>query len=221
MKKNLSVPVCKYLNKTNKFLVLIVSSSVFRKEILLHFFLNQAKKEKINGKKIYEALLQTYLFAGFPSALISLRTFSLYFKINHSKTEFNSEEVLKKTGIENCKKIYGNKQEKLISNVKKFSPDLSEWLILEGYGKVFGRKGLSIKEREICAVTALSCLTYKNQLYSHINGSNRVGVSLEQINEVIQLLSITGNKRIVNFGLKVLNQYIKEKGLNNNNLSNI
>ena len=61
-------------------------------------------------------------------------------------------------GIKNCKKIYGDKFDKLISNIKNFSPEMAEWLIVEGYGKVLGRKGLTLKEREVCIVSILSAL---------------------------------------------------------------
>ena len=80
----------------------------------------------------------------------------------------------KKVGVVNCKKIYGNKFDKLISNVKEFSPELSKWLVTEGYGKVMGRKGLSLKEREMCNVAVLCSLKYDSQLYSHINGAMRL-----------------------------------------------
>lgn len=213
MTPNLVVPETSQLSISNKYLILIVSSSVIRNDVKLRFYLSSAKKDKINGKKIYEALLQTYLFAGFPSALISLRKFSEYFKIKHNERKYPTLEELRQYGISNCRKIYGDKQEKLVSNVKQFSPDLSEWLILEGYGKVFSRKGLKVKEREICAVAVLTTLTYRDQLYSHINGAVRVGVSIDEIIETINLLSFTTNKKIVKFGNKVVADYIKEKGL--------
>ena len=56
----------------NLILPLIAASSVLRKEKLFKKLLLLAKEKRIPAKKIYEVLLQSYLFAGFPSALISL-----------------------------------------------------------------------------------------------------------------------------------------------------
>lgn len=53
---------------------------------------------------------------------------------------------------------------------------MAEWLIIEGYGKVLGRKGLSLKERELCIVSILSAMKFEEQLYSHIIGAINVKV---------------------------------------------
>ena len=202
------------LQKNNKkyrslILPLISSAAVLRKETILKKLLLSAKINKIDPCKIYEALLQTYLFAGFPSALISLKISSEIFPL----TEFRikPEVISKKVGVVNCKKIYGNKFDKLISNVKEFSPELSKWLVTEGYGKVMGRKGLSLKEREMCNVAVLCSLKYDSQLYSHINGAMRLKNSRENIRALITNLEQVGSKSISRFGMTVFKSYFKNK----------
>ena len=162
--------------------------------------------KKISYKKIYEALLQTYLFAGFPSALISLKKFNEV--ISHGK-KYDGYDLHKYSnrGIKNCRIIYGDKFDKLISNIKTFSPEMAEWLIVEGYGKVLGRKGLTLKEREVCIVSILSALKYKDQLYSHINGAIRVKVDYSFLEKVITNLQFISAKSVTAFGLEVLNTY--------------
>ncbi len=167
-------------------------------------------KNKCSTIRIYEALLQTYLFAGFPSALISLKRL----KEIVSKSKAYSGYDFKKysaRGEKNCRIIYGNKYDKLISNVKSFSPEMAEWLIVEGYGKVLGRKGLSLKEREVCIVSILSALKFKDQIYSHINGAVRVKVRIELINKVICNLELISAKSSAKFGLSVLKKYQFQK----------
>lgn len=196
-----------------KFLILplISSAAVLRKEKLLNKLLESAKRNNINSSKIYEALLQTYLFAGFPSALISLKIASHIFPFGEFRLKLFKSD--RKNGIRNCKKIYGNKFDKLISNINDFSPELSEWLIVEGYGKVLGRKSLSLKERELCIVAMLSSMKFESQLYSHINGAYRLNNSLRIIKIVIVSLEQVGGMDIKNFGLRVLNEYIKTRTL--------
>ena len=121
----------------------------------------------------------------------------------------------RKIGVTNCQRVYGEKSEKLISNIKEFSPDLAEWLVLEGYGKVLGRKGLSLKERELSIVAVLTVLGFEDQLYSHINGAFRAGASILEIGKVIENLTLIGKKRIADFGLRVLNRFEKAKGMRN------
>jgi alkylhydroperoxidase/carboxymuconolactone decarboxylase family protein YurZ len=90
---------------------------------------------------------------------------------------------------------------------------MAEWLVLEGYGKVLSRKGLSMMERELCIVAVLTVLKFDDQLYSHINGAYRAKTSIDEIYSVIRSLSLIGNKNLTAFGLKVLSRYKKEKGM--------
>lgn len=193
-----------------ELLALLTASSVLRKEKRFDLILKDMLAQKYSIKKIYEALLQTYLFAGFPSALISLKKLS-DIKSNNKNYEGYDFIKYKSRGEKNCRKIYGNKFDKLISNVKSFSPELSEWLIVEGYGKVLGRNGLSLKEREICIVSILAALKFRDQLYSHINGAIRLKTNVEVIKKVISNLEIISAKSSAKFGLGVLGDYQKSK----------
>ncbi len=80
-----SLKISRDLNRTA--LSLLSASAVLRKEKELREILTYLKEHKFSRRKIYEALLQTYLFAGYPSALISLQTASEYFKADQALTE--------------------------------------------------------------------------------------------------------------------------------------
>ena len=207
------------LRRINKFeekdlIPLICSASALRKEGHLRLLLSRAQSVSLNQNKLYESLLQNYLFAGYPSAMISLKILSEYFPYhNKNLLEKQNLKIFRERGIRNCEKIYGNKFSKLISNVKEFSPELSEWLVLEGYGKVFGRKGLSLKQRELNIISVLGVLKFEDQLYSHINGAFRTKSSREEIQCVLENLRIFGRNEWTDFGVKVLNRYLKEKGI--------
>jgi len=199
---------------SKNLLPLIAAASALRKMEILKSLIVETKLRKLPFKKIYEALLQNYLFTGYPSALLSLKLLKeLYPNKRIPKAADMNLYNFRNRGEANCKKVYGNKFEKLISNVKKFSPDMAEWLILEGYGKVLGRKSLYLKERELCILATLAALKFEDQLYSHINGAFRAKASIEEIQSLIESLALLGNKNISTFGLKVLNRYKKEKRL--------
>jgi 4-carboxymuconolactone decarboxylase len=181
---------------------------------LLEELISEAKLSKIPFTKIYETLLQNYLFTGYPTALISLKILKeIYPNKKLTKAADMNLYHFRKRGEVNCKQVYGSKYEKLITNVKSFSPDMAEWLVLEGYGKVLGRKGLSFKERELCIVATLTVMKFEDQLYSHINGAYRAKASVEEIETVIKNLNYIEKKNYSRFGEIVLNRYRKEKGM--------
>ena len=194
-----------------ELLALLSAASVLRKEKYFDTILNKLISVNYPLSKVYEAILQTYLFAGFPSALVSLKKLQETTGNRLKYEEYDLKKFLKR-GKANCKKIYGSKYNKLISNVKSFSPDLAAWLIIEGYGKVLGRKVLSLKEREICIISILSALKFKDQLYSHINGAVRLKLNLSFIEKTIKNLSII-TASASKFGLQVFEQYRLLKNL--------
>ena len=192
-------------------LALLTASAVLRKKNSLREILSVLKERQFSSKKIYEALLQTYLFAGYPSALISLSVFSEYFSDKKEITEEWDIRKFKARGERNCRKIYGNKFQKLVNNIGSYSPELSEWLVTEGYGKVFGRKGLSMREREVCNIAVLTALKFESQLYSHINGGQRLGLTWNEIEKVIEVMALLNRKDCVETGKRVLEMVMGRK----------
>lgn len=195
-------------------LPLVCAAAAIRDEKYLRTLIERAKLIGVKEKSLYESLLQNYLFTGYPSAMISLKILKEYY--SKSKNRYDETWDLnkyKKRGTKNCKKIYGRKFENLISNVKNFSPELSNWLLLEGYGKVMGRKGLSLKKRELNNVAVLTVLKFEDQLFSHINGALRTKSTIDQIKKVITNLKIFGKAGLSGFGMRVLNKYLIQKGI--------
>ncbi|MGB5892934.1 MAG: carboxymuconolactone decarboxylase family protein [Ignavibacteriaceae bacterium] len=196
------------------FLPLICAAAALRKEKHLNALLEKSKLHGIKEKPLYESLLQNYLFTGYPSAMIALKILKEYYpKLENGLHDSWDLNKYKERGTKNCKKIYGRKFDKLILNVKSFSPELSDWLLLEGYGKVMGRKGLSLKQRELNNVSVLTALKFEDQLYSHINGAFRTKSSKEQIERVIDNLDFLGDEELSKFGMKVLKIYLHQKRL--------
>ncbi len=194
-----------------ELLALLSASSVLRKKRYFKELLYLCKRSKIKGEKVYETILQTYLFAGFPSALVSLQVVNEFFPQKPTTVKNNPKLATIKKGTQTCKKIYGNKFDKLIDNIKSFSPELADWLIIEGYGKVLSRKGLTLAERELSVISILTVQKFDSQLYSHINGAYRQKVSVEKIKKVIENLELLGNKSYTKFGLIVFGKFITNK----------
>ena len=87
-----------------------------------------------------------------------------------------------------CRRIYGPVYDRMIARMGAFHPDLAEWILADGYGRVLSRPGLAIRERELIVVAVHSALGLPMQLESHVRGAKRVGATSR---EVAAMLSVT------------------------------
>lgn len=181
-------------------LVSCISSKKIEK---LDDLLKNLKINQISPVKVYESMLQIYLFCGFPAAIIGIQAFSKHFKISISKESYNLKKFSDR-GKLNCKAVYSANYEKLIHNFDTMSPDLAEWMIIEGYGKVLGRSGLDLKDRELLNVSILCTNYYQHQLFSHIKGSINTGNSKAVIEKVIKQTGGFNTKKNLTNALKLL-----------------
>lgn len=69
----------------------------------------------------------------------------------------------------------------MISRMRGFHPDLADWILEDGYGKVLSRPVLSVRERELLIVAVLGALNVPAQLKSHQLGALRVGADAAQV----------------------------------------
>ncbi len=149
---------------------------------------------KHSFQPLYEALLQLHLFAGYPCALTALSILYKAFKelypdavLNESIENDESDFILlKEKGIRTCELIYTKSYAPLMAKIKEFSPQLQEWMVVDGYGKTLSRKDLSIADREILIVAVLTKQGWKKQLYSHIRGAKNVGCTKEILDELLE-----------------------------------
>ena len=140
---------------------------------------------------MYEALLQVYLFAGFPAALEALSILhKVYGSHSNKKLEEYNVELFTQRGVATCKQIYTHIYDTMMNKLHMISPEMSEWMIIEGYGKTLSRPGLSLQERELCIIAILAAGNWKNQLYSHIRGALLLGIKPAIIKETCSYLLI-------------------------------
>lgn len=151
--------------------------------------ISEYRLNNYSGSKLYEAIIQSYLFCGFPAAIESLKIFRNHFRDFHTKKSIYDLKKFKAEGKINCKLIYKKNYKKLIENMNLFSPDLREWMIIEGYGKVLGRNGLSLIEREFINVSILCTRLYLNQLHSHMKGCIHLGANKNRLSELLNAIS--------------------------------
>ncbi|MBT8478074.1 MAG: carboxymuconolactone decarboxylase family protein [Gemmatimonadetes bacterium] len=125
---------------------------------------------------VEEALLQSYLFLGFPAALTALAEWR---ELSGGRALPEPEpmdlEDWRRRGEEVCRTVYGRAYDKLRASVRRVHPAMDAWMIQEGYGKVLAREGLDLKSRELCIVSILSATGWEPQLHSHLRGALHAG----------------------------------------------
>ncbi len=134
----------------------------------------------------YEAMLQTYLFAGFPIGLESLATLDAVLHQRELVPETRGIEdyntsVFQMRGVDLCSQVYGNVYEKMMTRFNAISPEITLWTIIEGYGKTLSRPGLPGIYRECSIVCILATLGRSSQLYSHVRGARNLSATQDQL----------------------------------------
>lgn len=158
---------------------------------------------------VEEALLQSYLFLGYPAALDGLALWRRMSgeeaggaaKEGEAEEPRDPFETWAERGAEVCRAVYGGQYEALRENIRALHPDMERWMVVEGYGKVLGRPGLPLRTRELCIVGLLAVLGAPAQLYSHLRGALNVGAGEAEVEEALRIvepyLEAPGGREVV------------------------
>ena len=133
---------------------------------------------------VEEAVLQAYLFAGFPRALNAAREWRKVSGIAAPAHEDLPEPDLRRwrqQGEQTCETVYGKFYAKLRQNIVHLHPALDDWMIVEGYGKILSRPGLELRLRELCIVAACVATGQDRQLHSHLHGALNAGATADEV----------------------------------------
>ena len=133
---------------------------------------------------VEEAVLQAYLFAGFPRALNAAREWRKVSGVAAPAHEDLPAPDLwrwRMQGEQTCETVYGKFYEKLRENIVHLHPALDEWMIVEGYGKILSRPGLELRLRELCIVAACVATGQDRQLHSHLHGALNAGATADEV----------------------------------------
>lgn len=128
----------------------------------------------LDEEAIEEAILQTLLFAGFPKTIEALKQLRNHFPAKHGSKQVDDH---RQAGEKTSKIIYGKYHSKLKKVMDELHPDLTRWMIEDGYGRVLSRSGLTLEEREISVIASLMTSGMINQFRAHVRGALYAGVS--------------------------------------------
>jgi len=94
-------------------------------------------------------------------------------------------------GLARLREIDGEAGEKVLKALADIAPDLGRYVIEYPFGDVYGRPGLSTRDRQIATVAALTALgNAAPQLRVHIQAGLNVGLTREEIVEIMIQMSV-------------------------------
>ena len=95
---------------------------------------------------------------------------------------------------------------------KKFDKHLARELSMFFTGVLYSREVLSQKQRELCAVAALTALHRPNEVRAHIHAALNVGATRQEVAEVIFQMVTYGGMPVVVDALEVYAGVLAERG---------
>ncbi|UCC82332.1 MAG: carboxymuconolactone decarboxylase family protein [Gemmatimonadota bacterium] len=137
--------------------------------------------------EVEEAILQSYLFLGFPSAIEAFRRWRTH-GVAAPEAAAEGSEAWVERGEATCATVYGDHYESLRENIARFHPELDRWMVMEGYGKVLSRPALSLEVREmlIVAMLVVQGESGRRQLRSHLQGALNAGVAPADVERTVR-----------------------------------
>jgi 4-carboxymuconolactone decarboxylase len=175
------------MNDSLRALIALCAALGARNKAALTITIDQAAANA-DPADVEEALLQSYLFVGYPVALQALGMWRERTG-NEASAEASGEDAgdWRKRGEQVCEQVYGGQYDRLRANIARLHPDMERWMLEEGYGKVLGRPGLDLKVRELCVIALLVGLDTPQQLYSHLRGALNVGATMEEVETAVEI----------------------------------
>lgn len=148
----------------------------------------------------YEITLQSYLFFGYAQTIEATKVLA---QVRAAKqipnpvtvAEIHDWQDWRRRGEILCATIYSPNFERLVANMASVSPELAEWMVVEGYGKVLSRPGPTALEREVASIAFLANSNHPVQLYSHVRGARNLGATAEQLAAVMAAAGLAEPQR--------------------------
>jgi len=88
-------------------------------------------------------------------------------------------------GIEIVTKLAGEQGKGALEELGVFSPDFASKIIEFGFGEIYSRPVLDLKQRELLTLASLITQGAESQLQFHFRSSLHIGLTKEEIMEVI------------------------------------
>jgi 4-carboxymuconolactone decarboxylase len=117
-------------------------------------------------------------------------------------------------GWETVNRINAEGAERQWEALSAVSPDFARWIVESAYCDVLGRPQLSLRDREIATLAALTTLgSAPGQLRAHVEGALNVGLSREEIVEVLMQMAIYAGVPAAINALQIAGEVFADRGV--------
>ncbi|MEN8148772.1 MAG: carboxymuconolactone decarboxylase family protein [Planctomycetota bacterium] len=178
------------LVKRARLLVWIAVLTLLGRSSALREAFHWALQRRVTADEIREAILQTFLFAGYPRAIHAFEVLDEVLdergvtdvpQTDRTPPRAGLRAFFRRRGRELFQEIYRHDTELVVNRIGRFQPEFMDWIIEDAYGKVLSRPYLDLKTREILSVALLTALKLPRQLTPHMRGALRAGAKPREL----------------------------------------
>lgn len=188
-------------------------------QLTLH--LNCALNVGVSINELKEIILQMSIISGFPSAVNGMNALREVLAARKEQgvedcqgaepSEMNAALSRQEIGEHELTQLDALQVERLKAAYNDFSPELVKFTIEYGYADVFSRDNIDKKYRQIANIASLTAIGNTQQLKFHIHAALNIGITVDEVKEIILLLSVfAGFPSAVN-GITVLKDLLNSK----------
>jgi 4-carboxymuconolactone decarboxylase len=164
----------------------------------------------VHGDRLRETMLQVVPYGGFPQAIEGLR---LLDRSGAPRARTGPPDpVVRQQGRGVFEAIYRHHSDEVLSRLDALATGFSHWVLDDAYARVLARPGLSIAERELLAVAALTLMALPAPLESHIRGALLNGSTPDAVADILdscRVLARTDALRVLERALDRLSKRIR------------
>lgn len=184
--------------------------------------LNAGLETGLTVNEIKEALVHTYAYCGFPRSIRGLQTFMQVMDERKAKgiTDKIGNEASKidetSSKYERGKKILGEltqtQQPDTLTGYSAFAPTIDTFLKEHLFADIFERDVLSYIQRELVTVSVIAAIgKAEPMLKSHLTICLNVGLTPEQLQQYVEVLKSTIEKKEAESAQTVLDEVLKSR----------
>jgi len=194
------------LRKRTRLLIFIAVLTQLGRSKKLREAYHWALDRRVTVDEIREAVLQAFLFAGYPRAIHAFEILGEVLderdvdeapRRDRTPPRAGVTAFFRRRGRELFEEIYRQDANLVVDRIRGFHPEFMDWIIEDAYGKVLSRPYLDLKTREIISVALLTALSLPRQLTPHMRAALRAGAKPRELREAIQQLDIFLTKAVI------------------------
>lgn len=208
--------------KSKEIAVVAALTAMGNAEPQLKVHIHGALNVGCNITEVQEVILQMCGYAGFPRAINGMLALKAVVEERRSAGKIDAvgrvesspkpaQQTRYEFGCEQIRTLNKNQVENLEQTFKDISPDMAKFVIEFGFSDIFARPALHTKYREVATIAALTAMGgASSQLGFHVRAGLNIGLTEDEVGEIMILMSVYyGFPAVIN-GTLVLKEIVSE-----------